>query len=156
MSAQSQTHNNDVMNNRLHRRQDTWLLWTIWLTKAQMVSSHCHLGLPCNPSCHEFQGYQGCQPGPLQWKRDIYMTKWFKFCHAPIDQKVVLPLTQECQGNLVLPTMAKVAHRWKMKENKGKQLAKRLLLSVLRNSCGHDTVIERSWKRCQITRNNTK
>lgn len=86
---------------------------------------HCHLGLPCNPSCHEFQEYQGCQPGPLQWKRDIYMTKWFEYCHAPINQKVALPLTQEFQGNLVLPTMAKVAHRWKMKENKGKQLLKK-------------------------------
>lgn len=113
------------MNNRLHRRQDTWVLWAVWLTKAQTVNSHCHLGLPCNPSCHEFQGYQGCQPGPLQWERDIYMTKWFEYCHAPIDQKVALPLTQESQGNLVLPTIAKVAYRWKMKENKGKQSLKK-------------------------------
>lgn len=75
------------------------------------------------------------------------MTKWFEHRHAPTDQNAALPLTQESQGNLVLPTAAKVAQRWKMKEKKGKQSAKKFfLLTAVKSSFSRDTVMEKVGK----------
>lgn len=101
-----------------------------WLTHYWMVHTLIPFqSLPCSLSFQGCQVYQACQPVPLQQKIEIHHQLILYICNVitttDSDQKMILPLSQDCQGNLVLPTMAKMAYMMSMREERGKKNRKR-------------------------------